>query len=361
MLLKKGNKDVSPVTLINGVGAEAFVEQLSNSQLSQDADARYNTLLANVPINLAGEENEGGLTRFRSFPGVHEFNLTYANGTTTSHPVLALSNIANFTSTTGAELWDEVCAPLPATTDSPSKKLKREEYLTPLLKREGKDHPAPVGYPTPVVKDAFNLLNGYFPESTDLKDVAVMTVASFETAGDGIPDDEIRNFAVQAQTFVNKAVAAGKSKIIIDVTGNGGGVIDSGFGLLSVFFPNMTIFSATRIRSVPETQYIFETASRVAANPDTDPQVIQFFNDFVVQELVKPDQKTGFGNVSDFLGPFYELDVPSTAISASNKFIIGNSTQSPINIFGKGGPLNGTEPPFKPEDIVIVSICYFSS
>lgn len=336
---------MSPVTLINGVGAEVFLEQLSNNLGFQDPDARYNSLFANVPISSSGQINDGRFAVYTSFPGVHEYNLTYANGTTASFPLFAVSNVANFTFTTGDELWDAFCAPLPSATGSSGKKVKRQANTTALS--------APRGYPKPVVKDDFNLLNGYFPEDTDLKDVAVMTVANFDTIGDGIPDDEVTNFALEAQTFVNKAVTAGKSKIIIDLTGNSGGLVDSGFALVSVFFPNMTIFSATRIRSVPETRYIFEVASRTT-NPEAREQLRQ--GGFFIPKIVQPDQKTGFDKNSDFLGPFYELGVPSTAISAEDNFILNNATNAPINIFNITGPLNGTEPPFKPEDIIIVSI-----
>ncbi|KAL6886822.1 hypothetical protein GGI43DRAFT_418163 [Trichoderma evansii] len=353
-LLGAGNKDVSPVTLINGVGAEVFLEQLSQYQALQDPDARYNDMLANVPVGLVGSSSNGAFTGFVSFPGVHEFNLTHANGTQQTIPLNSI-NLAdgNFTSTTGEELWDAVCAPLNATSDSSSKKFKRDDIMTDLSKRQAKGElPAPSGYPKPIVKDPFNVLVGYFPDGTSLTDVAVMTVSSFETSGDGIPDDETQLFAKEAQEFVDKAIAAGKSKIIIDLTNNPGGTVDSGFGLLSIFFPNMTIFSATRIRSVPETQFVFETASR-----DKDPNDRTVFEGagFLISELVQPDQKTGFANDSDFLGPFDILGVPSTAISAENNFILGNSTSSPINIFGKGGVLNGTEPPYSPEDIIILT------
>lgn len=346
------------MALINGVGAEVFVEELSNIQGLQDPDARYNIMLANVPVPLGGGGTTvGGFARYQSFPGVHEFNLTYANGTQESIPLRAVvsSSVGDFTATTGDELWDAVCAPQPATTASSSKKLKRDEITTKVSKRQADstDLPAPSGYPKPIVKDPSNVLVGYFPDDSSLKDVAVLTVSTFETDG-----DETRNFAIEAQEFVNKAVAAKKSKIIIDVTNNGGGTVDSGFALVSIFFPNMTIFSATRVRSVPESQFIFETVSR-SKDPEVREQLGSLFD---ISQLVQPDQKSGFENTSDFLGPFYTLGVPSTAIFAENNFIQGNATDAPINIYGKGGPLNGTEPPYNPEDIVIVSIyCFFPS
>ncbi|KAM0256615.1 hypothetical protein ACHAQJ_004902 [Trichoderma viride] len=342
-LLADGNTEVSAVTLINGVGAEAYIEQLSSLQVSQDADARYNAMLGNVPITRGGANNPGNFAGSLSFPGVHEYNLTYANGTQATYPLTAeiLSGAPKFTFTTGEELYQAVCAPLPNKTDSSSEKTKRADP---------KESPAPSTYPKPIVKDPFNVFVGYFPDDKSLEDVAVLTVSSFETAGDDLPEDEIKNFALGAQKFVNEAVAAGKSKMIIDLTGNGGGTVVSGFALVSIFFPNMTIFSATRYRSVPATQFIVEAASR-----STDPNVPDVFSDYFVPGFVKPDQKSTFPNTSDFLGPFDEFGVPSTAIVAGISFSQTNSTLDPINIDGLGGQLNGTTPPFRPENIIILS------
>lgn len=352
-LLAAGNKDVSPVILINGVGAEVYIEELSENVGLQDADARYNSMLANVPIGRDGTESGGGLSVFQSFPGVHEFNVTYGNGTLASYPLSTgiFTALGDFTFQTGEALWDAICDPASA---KPSKKRSVEDIVKNIKRSDeaAQEQPAPKTYPKPVVKDPFNLLIGYFPDDAELKDVAVLTVPTFLTSGGGLPNDQIKNFALEAQDFVKRAIAAGKSRIIIDVTNNGGGVVDSGFGLVSIFFPNMTIFSATRFRSVPATQFIVETVSRVK-NPSDKLLLTQF--DFFVPELVQPDQKTTFKTTADFLGPFETFGVPSTAIVAANDFDETDPNTAPINIFGLGGGLNETEPPFKPENIVIVS------
>ncbi|KAK0762728.1 hypothetical protein N5P37_005546 [Trichoderma harzianum] len=352
-LLAAGNTDVSPVILINGVGAEVYIEELSENVGLQDADARYNSMLANVPIGRDGSENDGGFSFFQSFPGVHEFNVTYGNGTLASYPLSTgiLTALGGFTFQTGEALWDAICDPASA---KPSKKRSVEDIVKNIKRRDeaAQEKAAPETYPKPVVKDPFNLLIGYFPDDTELKDVAVLTVPTFSTAGDGLPDDQVKNFALEAQDFVKRALAAGKSRIIIDVTNNGGGVVDSGFGLVSVFFPNMTIFSATRFRSVPATQFIVETVSRVK-NPSDNLLLTQF--GFFVPELVQPDQKTTFKTTEEFLGPFETFGVPSTAIVAANDFDETDPNSAPINIFGLGGGLNETAPPFKPENIVILT------
>ncbi|KAL7933113.1 hypothetical protein V8C35DRAFT_304951 [Trichoderma chlorosporum] len=354
VLLAGGNSDVSPVTLINGVGAEAYLEELAENVGLQDPDARYNSMLANVPIARDGTTNPGGFSIFVSFPGVHEFNLTYANGTQASHPLSAVVNLSDggdFTFQSGDELWSAVCDPASAPSTTTSSK-RSTHGIVKSVRRDGgaKDQPAPETYPEPTVKDPLNLLIGYLPDDAELKDVAVLTVPTFSTSGAGIPDDEIKNFALEAQEFVQKALGAGKSKIIIDVTNNPGGTVDSGFALVSIFFPNMTIFSATRFRSVASTQFVVETINRVK-NPDSTGLADLFF----VPELVKPDQKSTFASLQDFQGPFDTFGVPSTAIVAENSFINTDPKNDPINIFGLGGALNETSPPFKPEDIVILT------
>ncbi|KAL6860811.1 hypothetical protein J3F83DRAFT_747613 [Trichoderma novae-zelandiae] len=349
-LLAQGNKDVSPVTLINGVGAEAYTEQLSETVGLQDPDARYNNMMTNVPINRDGSVGGGGYAGFGTFPGAHEFNLTYANGTEQSLPLTAFVSSrlgTDFTFETGDELWDAACKPQPASSDDSSKKKRAESSPS------AKEKPAPATYPKPTVKDPFNLIIGYLPDDKGLEDVAVLTVPTFETedAASGIPANEIANFALEAQDFVQKAIAAGRSKVIIDVTNNGGGVVASGFALVSVFFPNMTIFSATRYRSTPGTQFVVEAFSR---HPDSEALGLGQ-SGFFVPDFVKPDQKTTFDSVEDFLGPFDVLGVPSTAIVAENNFAETNETATPINIFGQGGILNGTTPPFAPENIVLLT------
>ncbi|PTB68433.1 hypothetical protein BBK36DRAFT_1166347 [Trichoderma citrinoviride] len=351
-LLAQGNKDVSPVTLINGVGAEAYTEQLSETAGLQDPDARYNSMMTNVPIGRDGSTTLGGYGAFATFPGAHEFNVTYANGTEQSIPLngaIGAGLKTEFTFQTGDALWDAVCKPQPASSDDSSKKKRADSSSS------AKELPAPETYPKPTVKDPFNLITGYLPDDKGLEDVAVLTVPTFLTqdAASGIPTNEIANFALEAQEFVQKAIAAGRSKIIIDVTNNPGGSVDSGFGLVSVFFPNMTIFSATRYRSTPGIQFVTEAFSR--ASDAAVEEVGLHGTPFFVPDLVQPDQKTTFKSVEDFLGPFDVLGVPSTAIVAEDNFALTNETQTPINIFGQGGILNGTTPPYAPENIVILT------
>lgn len=82
--------------------------------------------------------------------------------------------------------------------------------------------PAP-GYPPPVIRQINNLIGGYYIEAEGYEDVAVLSVPSFV----GLGSAEI-SFQNTSKVFLAEARAAGKTKLIIDVSANGGGTILQG-------------------------------------------------------------------------------------------------------------------------------------
>ncbi|KAH8805426.1 hypothetical protein F5884DRAFT_885765 [Xylogone sp. PMI_703] len=351
-LLGNGTKEVSPVTFINGVGAEGFLEQLSSHQPFQDPDARYNDMLANFPIDGQGQVHTGSFALANTFPGAFSYNLTHANGSVTIVPVIAILGVANFTAKDGQELLETVCLPIPATTSSSSSAQGSNATIpttTPL--------DPPRNYPAPVARNQYNTFLGYFLEEATLNDVAVLQVPTFDTTGpflDGvIPASNVRDFIVGVDSFVKNATAEGKKKIIIDVTNNGGGTVVSGYALASIFFPNMTLYSGTRYRSTPSTEFLIRSYSSRNFSL-LDPTLPT--TSFSVQFSVRPDQKTPFTSENELLGPFDVLGVPSSGLVAGVNFPVEIMPElDPINVFGLGGPLNSTTPPFAPEDIIILT------
>lgn len=81
--------------------------------------------------------------------------------------------------------------------------------------------PAP-GYPTPVVRDSLNLNSGYFLDGAGYEDVAVLAVPSFVGSGSEVEFQNVNSELIAA------ALAANKTKLIIDVSANGGGTILQG-------------------------------------------------------------------------------------------------------------------------------------
>jgi C-terminal processing protease CtpA/Prc len=83
--------------------------------------------------------------------------------------------------------------------------------------------PAP-GYPSPIIRQSNNLIGGYYLDGYD--DVAVLSVPSFVSL-----DTAEEEFQQVGETFLAAAKAAGKTKLIIDVSANGGGTILQGYDL----------------------------------------------------------------------------------------------------------------------------------
>jgi hypothetical protein len=355
LLLAEGGTNVSPLAFINGVGAAATIEDQSSRQGLQDPDARYNNMLANLPVNGQGDSQPGGWPNTGLWPGYDNYNLTFTNGTVINVPVNAQlpSAVGEFNFADGKAFYDAVCnlQPEPSPSSSPS-----SSPSTPATSAVPSPPAPPAGYPTPVMREPYNTVVGYYPDEDGLEDVAVLGVPTFETAGDNLPQSTYVDFAATAEWFVQNATRDGKKKIIIDLQNNGGGVVESGFALLSVFFPNETIYSGTRFRAHDAMNFIgtFFNAEDNSENP------LVTSSGLYVPDVVKPDQVSTFKSWKDLFGPYNAGGIPSSALVAEFDFADdANPVSNPINTDGLGGPLNARTPPFAPEDIVIVSTVLF--
>ncbi|EHK96231.1 hypothetical protein M7I_8085 [Glarea lozoyensis 74030] len=106
-------------------------------------------------------------------------------------------------------------------------------------------------------------IGGYYLNGTGFEDVAVLTSLSFEP---DLPSD----FQHLAETFFAEAKAAGKTKLVIDLSVNGGGYILQGYDLFRQLFPSIDQFGASRLR---ESETFIEAARAYsdAVGGDFDP------------------------------------------------------------------------------------------
>ncbi|GAE00131.1 peptidase S41 family protein [Paecilomyces variotii No. 5] len=345
VLLGKGDAVISPIAFINGVDSMALIESQSSFELFQDPDARFNDMVQNILLDGQGQEVPAMFTIDNVWRGIDAYNLTFANGTERSYPVAARL-LPPFPYSTGQGFFNDVCD-----TQKTSQTVSRRRSLT--TRSATKRAPVPHNYPTPVMREAqHNTIAGYYPTHPGLEDVAVLNVPTFETAADDGSWDVAFEFAVTAEWFVGNATKDGKKKIIIDVSNNGGGVVDSGFALLSVFFPNETIYSATRFRSHPAMNYLGQIFN--AGDNPQDPRASN--SELIVADIVRPDQNSTFGSWKDLFGPYEEGGIPSSGLMAEFDFADeANPLTDPINTDGLGGDLDARTPPFAPENIIIVT------
>lgn len=104
--------------------------------------------------------------------------------------------------------------------------------------------PTATGYPYPVVLHSKMYIGGYFLNGS-FSDTAVLTVYTFSPEG----DDWIE-FRSVSEKFIAQCVQAGKTKLIIDLRGNDGGLPPLAYDIFKRLFPNSGFpYDPTRFRN----------------------------------------------------------------------------------------------------------------
>ena len=245
----------SPLVEIDGQNATEFLLNWSQYGSLQDRDALWNNLfytLAQVSLGSSGTGTgtfSGGGRGARIYPG-ETTTLKFANGTTVVNENFArvLAPFDNITS--GADIYREfftipegepqsaeeiATSTTSSSTEAPTSSETASTTTTSV--------PAP-GYPTPFVNGDFNANSGYFLSGDEYDDVAVLAVRSF-VGGSGSQE----NFQAVNTYLIDRAVAEGKTKLIIDVSANGGGTILQGYDLFAQLFPQILPYGANRFRA----------------------------------------------------------------------------------------------------------------
>ena len=94
------------------------------------------------------------------------------------------------------------------------------------------------------MREPNNLNSGYFLEGEGYDDVAVLSIPSFVgTTADELPFQSVNTYTI------DRAIAEGKTKLIIDVSANGGGTVLQGYDMFKQLFPQILPYGATRFRA----------------------------------------------------------------------------------------------------------------
>jgi hypothetical protein len=217
---------------------------------SQDPDANYNGVLFNVPRQ---SSEIGGLGTFSDgfyhFPGAAT-KLDFENGTSTLVPSYAVVNFdltgvadgnSLFHKLRSSETASSSASAVPSTASSAvsstsgiasssvasSSEVTTNNLYTPLASASSIS--ALPDYPTPILISPDKVIAGYFPE--DVEDLAVVALPTFAPADDYVLQNKLR-------TFLATAREKSKTKLIIDVRGNGGGHVSDGYSFFKELFPS---------------------------------------------------------------------------------------------------------------------------
>ncbi|KAF2968187.1 hypothetical protein GQX73_g5364 [Xylaria multiplex] len=342
--ISSGNTTISPVTKINGQDVIEYLETVAALQGSQDPDARWNTLFASAAAIATGNTDVGSLFGQFAFndglwPGVNSTTLEFKNGKTLTFPTLSQYNFRDIYPSS-AELYDAAC--IPSVSDNarravPTKRDDNSQVRPPLTA-------GPTSFPTPFIREPYNQISGYILDN----DTAVMFIPTFVTDS-SLPANQDRIFGQFAEKLVNRAIAQGRTKLIIDLSRNGGGSTLRAFDLFKLFFPSKFPYSANRFRR-------HDALDLIALSTQKVPLVPNGLNPFDYQQAVNATQDGGFASAEEFLEGETQFGGNVTAISANFNITLlstENADNGPVRGFG-GARINNTQP-YAPEDIIIVT------
>lgn len=341
------------VTLINGVDAATYVANFAyTSSFNQDADAAYNTMFFEKAF-VAGAVSKGyfsGGGRMRYiYPGANT-TFTFQNGT-----VLTLENVGkvkgDFTGVTdGASFYQKFCA---GSTSA-------DGVADALSAADAADVVNP-GYPTPVDITGDGIVSGYYLDGAGFEDVAVISLLAFES-------ESPVEFQQVAQKFFADAVQAGKTKLVIDLSANGGGYILQGYDLFRQLFPDIVQDGYSRLRESDGLLAIANIYSKSipadydpnTASADTIGIYENFFN--YRYDLNLTDQN--FESFDAKFAPHVFKGDHFTNIlrwNLSDPLTTSNTTFGlGTDVTGYGSRRNFTQP-FKPENIIMLMDGYCAS
>ncbi|KAL9088905.1 MAG: hypothetical protein Q9165_005962 [Trypethelium subeluteriae] len=261
--IRKLKVSQSNVVKINGQDVVKFLERDALQSLS-DPDSAYNLEFWNFGQKLAKLSAYGMFTESMPLYPETETSITFSNGTNTVVQTRAIiANPKEWSSkiTNGASLFSYFCIDAVESAQQSQSAAEAAASSLPPSPRcnvppsanESQVNLGPVpGYPdTPVVKDPYNHIAGYFLNGSSYQDVAVLHVGSFAHGILIEPSDEARaaqTFQQATSCFIAAARASRKSKVIIDLICNSGGSVLAAYDLFTQFFPSIEPIGATRLR-----------------------------------------------------------------------------------------------------------------
>lgn len=251
-----GANGISPIVEINGVDAVYFLEsQVALGIDMHDPDARYdiascaarahyadqctryNAIFPSASAKLSNNSYSGGAwTRHKGlWPGAAVHDLRFAND---SHVIVQTS--ASWPEAhgpmqyrTGEDLFQAACV------------KNQKSAIGHRMPIYGDSASAAQNYPEPVLRQESGPIRGHYINATDFMDVAILQVPSFQVW------HAPRAFTNAVDSFLRLAAAAGKTKLIIDISDNNGGDVAAGLSLYQQLLPDLSF--PLQPDSVPQT------------------------------------------------------------------------------------------------------------
>lgn len=338
----------SVVSLINGIDAATYLaDTIYQASWNQDADSAYNSMfyeIAGVAASLGVGYFQGG-GRIRYIYQGATTTVTFANGSE-----ITLENYAHikqpFTNVTdGESMYEVFCNPNGysggAALASVSDTIQASNVTMP-------------GYPQPVVITEDAIVAGYYLDGAGYEDVAVIVLLAFE-------NESPAEFQAVCQQFFADAVAAGKTKLVIDLQSNGGGYILQGYDFFRQLFPDIVQDGFSRWKDSDSFVAISHIVSDLVA--DLDPytsdneDLIGFYESWFNYRYDLNITDDPFSAFNDKFGPAFFQETNYTEIMRWN---LNDNLTTTNDTYGMGmeiagyGTLSNLSRPFAAEDIIML-------
>lgn len=203
---------------IDGIDAVSFLLAQSLVSSAQDPDASWNQVFYSL-----GNPS----TRYYQFPVYYPgraTNVTFDNGTTYNYPNWANVNYPLDDVATGEDAYSAFCPKaleeVVEENETESVSLTSTSTPDPTSTIVAPGSPTIPGFPYPVIKHSLDSVAGYYLNGTGFSDVAVLQLREFDNDAAGVAYEQ--EYQMVVQKFLDAAVKSGKSKLVIDVQGNGG-------------------------------------------------------------------------------------------------------------------------------------------
>jgi hypothetical protein len=315
----------SPISRINGIQTVDYLSTRLGELPFHDSDAAYNFLFSEVAqIVQFGPAGDGAFPHPLFYPGP-ETVIEFVNGSTIHLPTLAELRVDFEGVTDGPSAYEKFC-----TRSTPN-------WSPPSPPGLGLP-PAIPFYPDPVVRDSQNHVAGYFLNDTAHDDTAILSILNFDA------QDDPSGFQTTVSTFLERCKTSGKTRLIVDVFANGGGIVELGLDTFVQLLPNLSPDAYATMRVSPLLNSLGLGNSRhLEGEPPSG-------SAFDVRLALRPDGSTwsNWSALSDGSG------------STTNLFRTNLDVSSPPTL--RVTPTNGSaEPPFDPANVVLLTDGYCAS
>ena len=225
----------------------------------------------------------------------------------------------------------------------------------------------PTEYPVPIMVQSSRAIQCYYMDGAGYEDVAVLAIPAFDPEIEEEWTDETEALQ-EAQKVIREffagAVKDGKTKLLVDLRGNTGGLISMGFEAFKQIFPDLEPYGATRYRS-HESFKIFSSAIADFVNngtyanvqPEQHAMIVAQSSTWDYQNILD-ENGTDFSDFKDYYGPYINNKDQFTALRRYNfsNFEGGYPSSTDFNLTGFGDQAPApSKRPFESENIVMMT------